>query len=51
MTYSSTKPLNFVNSDGIFPAKFFPDNLLPKVTVVNKPIASGCENDVKRTRK
>lgn len=35
MTYSSTKLLNFVNSDGRFPVKFFPDNLLPMVTVVN----------------
>lgn len=29
-TYNSTKPPNFVNSTGIVPDKFFPDNLLHK---------------------
>lgn len=29
-SYNSTKPDNFVNSEGIFPVKFFPDKILPK---------------------
>ena len=28
-TYNSTKPVNFAKSEGIFPVKFFPGNVLP----------------------
>lgn len=34
-TYSSTSPLSFVKPVGIFPVKFFPDNILPSTKVTD----------------